>query len=295
MGQGIAQNIVAAGFPTAVWNRSQDKAERFAAAQTDDGGGVDVATTPAEAVAGADVIVTCLFDDESVLETTTGTDGILSGMQPTALHLGTTTVSPGCTRMLVEAHEAAVRRYVAAHVLGRPDVAARGELTILAGGSSADLEAGRPVLDAFGSNVVVVGDEPVAATTAKLIANATIVTVIELAGELASWAEQAGVAADVVQGIVSAVLSGSGAKAYVERVVAGTYEPGGFALNGGLKDVRMMRTAAEEVGVPVPVLDVIEHHLVQGQEAGLGEQDWSALVEIIRRDAGLPLRVDPRS
>jgi len=286
MGQGIARSIAEAGFETVVWNRSRDKAEAFAHSST-----AVASPTPASAVADADVIVTCLFDDESVLETTTGTDGILTSMKADALHLGTTTVSPACTRMLVDAHAAAVRRYAAAHVLGRPDVAARGELTILAGGSGTDIDAGRPVLDAFGSTVVVVGDDPVQATSAKLIANATIVTVIELAAELSTWAERADVPAAVVQGLLTTILGGAGAKAYVERVVTGTYEPGGFALTGGMKDVDMMRAAAGEARVGVPVLDVIHEHLVAANQAGLGAEDWSALAEILRRDAGLPMRV----
>ena len=92
MGQGIAQNVVAAGFDTTVWNRTPAKATPFVDA------GARAASTPAEAVREADVVVSCLFDDASVLAATTGADGILRGMRTDAVHVGTTTVSPACTR-----------------------------------------------------------------------------------------------------------------------------------------------------------------------------------------------------
>jgi len=281
MGSGIAHNVLAAGFDTVVWNRSDAKTAAFVEA------GARSAASPAEAVANADVVVSCLFDDASVLAATAGPDGIVQGMRTDAVHVGTTTVSPECTRQLVAAHQAHGSGYAAAHVLGRPDVAEAGELVVLAAGPDDVIGRARAVLDAFSARVLVVGDDPQQATHAKLIANYTLVSVLELIGEVYAWTEKAGVDKAVVQGMLDVMLPGPATVAYNQRIFDRSFEPGGFALAGGLKDVGMMLAAAGEVQAPLPIGNVVRDRLVTAMNHGLGDVDWAALTEITREAAGL--------
>ncbi|MCU1452110.1 MAG: 3-hydroxyisobutyrate dehydrogenase [Acidimicrobiales bacterium] len=278
MGSGIAENVLRAGFATTVWNRSPEKAQALAH------DGARVADSPRAAAAEADVVVSCLFDDESVLEATLGEDGILAGLAPGAVHAGTTTISPATTRRLAAAHAQRDRGYVAAHVLGRPEAARSGELIVFAGGADEPLTAARPVLDAFSSGILVLGTDPALASHAKLAANATIVATLELLGEVYAWTEQAGIERHVMEQVLDALLSGPGLPAYNHRVAERSFEPGGFTLEGGLKDARLMLAAGNEVGVELPVVEVVRERLQAAVARGMADLDWSALTELARPD-----------
>lgn len=114
MGAGIARNVQNAGFRLIVYNRTQEKAEPFITS------GAALARTPREAAQAADVVVTSLMDDASVLDMVNGADGVLSGMRPGGVHAGTSTTSPNLSTRLTELHLSHGSEYVAAHVLGLP-------------------------------------------------------------------------------------------------------------------------------------------------------------------------------
>ena len=143
MGAGIAHNIQRAGFRLIVYNRTHQKTEPFIAS------GAALARTPREAAQEADVVVTSLMDDASVLEVVDGADGVLAGMRPGAVHAGTTTTSPNLSTRLTELHASQGSHYVAAHVLGRPDAAATGKLITLLAGTAEAIERARQVIDTY--------------------------------------------------------------------------------------------------------------------------------------------------
>src|ERR1700693_3519793 len=128
MGSGIARNIQNAGFRLTVFNRTTEKMKPLVEA------GATAASTPREAAASADIVVTNLMDDASVLGAVSGDNGILAGMRPGTIHIGTTTISPSLSTRLGELHAAHGSHYVAGPVAGRPDAAAAGQLlTFVAG------------------------------------------------------------------------------------------------------------------------------------------------------------------
>jgi len=128
MGIGIARNILKAGFSLAVFNRTPSKAEGLTKA------GARLATSARDAAAGADAVLTCLMDDQSVLDAVDGPEGILAGLRRGGVHVGITTISALCAERLAGLHTAKGTHYVAAPVVGRPDVAAAGQLrTFVAG------------------------------------------------------------------------------------------------------------------------------------------------------------------
>ena len=162
MGAGIAGSIQWAGFTLRVYNRTAAKMQPF----VDEG--AKAAESPKHAATGADVVVTNLMDDASVLGSVTGGDGILAGLESGRIHIDTTTISPRCARHLAELHAQHGSRCVVGPVVGRPDVAAKGELrTFLAGEAGAIEECG-PVVDAYTSLAINLGEDPCLASSMKL-------------------------------------------------------------------------------------------------------------------------------
>jgi 3-hydroxyisobutyrate dehydrogenase-like beta-hydroxyacid dehydrogenase len=100
MGLAMALNVQRAGFPITVWNRSPEKAQPLAAA------GASLAASPDQAVAAADIVITSLADDASVESVVMQPDGVLAGLRPDCIHVGTSTISPKLADRLAQAHAA---------------------------------------------------------------------------------------------------------------------------------------------------------------------------------------------
>src|SRR3984893_7627107 len=131
IGVGIAQSIQRAGHRLTVYNRSPEKTKSFSGSQT------TIARTPREAAAGADIVLTCLMDDKSVLENMLGENGILAGMRPGAIHIGTSTVTPKATTHFAKLHADHGSHYLAATFAGHPEHAAAGKLMSFVAGAAA--------------------------------------------------------------------------------------------------------------------------------------------------------------
>ena len=142
------------------------------------------AGSPKEAAAGADAVVTSLMDDRSVLDVVTGEQGVLAGLKPGAVHIGTTTVSPGHAAHVAELHAAHGSYYVAGPVVGRPDVAGAGQLRTFVAGDPAEIARGDSLLHAYCQMVVNVGEKHQVANSLKLAVNYMGVSLIELVGQV---------------------------------------------------------------------------------------------------------------
>jgi 3-hydroxyisobutyrate dehydrogenase-like beta-hydroxyacid dehydrogenase len=274
----MAQRLAGAGFDVRAWNRTRARADGLQ--------GVRPFESPREAASGAAIVVSSLADDTAVREVVLGDAGVLAGLGD-AVHVSTSTISPGLARALAEAHGAAGRAFVAAPVLGRPDAAARGELTLLVGADDAAVARAQPVLAALGRATLRMGDASQALLT-KVIANFLIAGTIELLAEATTLAEKAGVAPRaLVDALSQTVLGSPVVKTYGERIAAATYEPAGFAVPLGLKDVELALAAGRELRVPLPAAGVVREHLVSALARGREAWDWSSLASVVREDAGL--------
>src|SRR5580704_4781140 len=165
IGSGMASSIQRAGYPLVVYNRTQQKMQSLVAS------GATAARSPREAAAAADIVITCLMDDSSVLENVTGEDGILAGMRPSAIHIGTSTITPKGSTQLAELHEAHGSHYVGAPVAGHPQHAAAGKLISFVAGKPETIERCRAVIDSYTSKMILVGDAPALAASFKLVVN----------------------------------------------------------------------------------------------------------------------------
>jgi 3-hydroxyisobutyrate dehydrogenase-like beta-hydroxyacid dehydrogenase len=285
IGGGIARNIQASGCRFIVYNRNPQKTQPFVAA------GATRAASPREAAAAADIVVTCLMDDKSVLDNMKGDDGILAGMRPGAIHVGTSTISPRASTQLAELHASHGSHYVAAPIVGRPDAAAAGKLITFVAGKSEAIERCRPVIESYAGKIIVLGDDPSTAPSLKLVVNFIGTSLLELMGQAFVFAEKRGLKLELVGGMFKELLQHPAMPVYLDKIRTGNFDDDiGFTLDGGLKDVQLMLEAAAEVHVPIPYASLIRDKCVTAQAYGMGQRDWSAFTEVSRINAGEKVR-----
>jgi 3-hydroxyisobutyrate dehydrogenase-like beta-hydroxyacid dehydrogenase len=272
MGSAMARNLARAGHAVRAWNRSGDPGIE----------GVGTASDPADAF-GAEAVFTMLSDDAAIREVLLE-PGVLGHARPGLVHVVTSTISVAFAGELAAAHAAAGVGYVSAPVLGRPDVAAKGELNILAAGRREAVETVRPLLDVLGRKVWDLGEDPPRANAAKVAANMMITMAIEAMAEAAVLTEANGLPRDVFFELILGTLFGGRAyEGYSANIVNGTYEPG-FKARLGLKDLRLATQAAEAAGRRLPMLDAVRGRLGEAVEAGLGDKDWSIMADYTLRN-----------
>ena len=281
MGAGMARNLLRAGHTVAVYNRSREKAEAFGA------DGARVASSPADACCDAEVVMTMVADDRALEQVVFGSDGLASALKNNCIHVSHSTISTALARKLTAEHSQRKQGYLSVPVFGRPEAAETKNLLVVAAGPSELVERCRPLFDAIGRQTFVVGTEPWQANVAKVCGNFIIASVIEALGEAYATLRKAGVAPQAFLEIMNA-LFGSQVMANYGRIIAQEqFEPAGFALQLGLKDVRLVLAAAEECAAPMPLASLIHDHLLSALAQGQGDMDWSSMTQVIARNAGL--------
>ncbi len=281
MGLPMARNLLRAGHSLNVHNRTPGRAELLA------GDGAAIVSSPAEAARDAEVVVTMLSDDQAV-RSVVFDHSVLEAMPPGAIHLGMSTIGVACSRQLAEAHAAAGQGYVAGPVFGRPDAAVAARLWVVAAGAAPSIEACRPLMDAMGRAVSVVGADPWLANVVKVTGNMLIASTIEALGEAFALQRKWGVEPRDFLEVVNGALFNSPLYANYGGLIADEkYEPAGFRLRLGLKDARLVLEAAEEVSVPLPLASLLRDHLLTAIANGKGDMDWAALAQLAAEKAGL--------
>jgi len=280
MGRPMAARIQQAGFPLRVWNRTRKEAVEI--------GGATICDRPRDAAGGAEIVVSSLADDRAVEEVVLGADGVLAGLGAGAIHVGTSTISYALATRLGEAHAARGTHFVAAPVLGRPDAAAQGQLWLLTGGDAGAVARCQPVLAAIGRGQVHLGSAPQAAL-GKIVANFMIAGTIELLGEATALAAKGGIPPADLVGMLTGTLFGSPiVSGYCARIAGGAYEPAGFRMALGLKDVELALSAGRDLRAPLPVAGVVREHIVEALARGRESWDWAGIAGVIHQAAGLP-------
>jgi 3-hydroxyisobutyrate dehydrogenase len=266
MGAGMARNIAGAGIPLRVWNRTRAKAEPLAEA------GAEVADSPAEAVRGADVVVTMLFDADSVRA---ALEQARDGLHRGTVLLQQSTVGVEGTEQLGSLARDLGLVYVDAPVLGTKKPAEDGALVVLASGPEDVRDRVDPVLAAISARVVWVGDAG-QGTRLKLVANSWVLTVVEGIAEALSLARALGLDPHL---FLDAVKGGAMDAPYVQlkgnAMLDGDFSPT-FGLDGAAKDAGLIVDAARSAGADVEFVDVVRAHFARAHQAGHGDKDLSA-------------------
>jgi 3-hydroxyisobutyrate dehydrogenase-like beta-hydroxyacid dehydrogenase len=280
MGSGLAESLLRAGHEVVVWNRSRAPLEPLRAK------GAHAVDAPAGAFA-ADAVLTMLANDEAVREVVLGGD-LLRHADAGTVHVMSATISVALAKELEEVHAKERVALVCAPVLGRPDVAEKGELNVLAAGAPAALAKVRPVLEAIGRKTWMLGEQPHKANVAKLSVNYMIAATIELLAEIFAFTEKSGSDPKVFFEMATNTLFAAPAfKTYGGLILERNFEPAKFKLELGLKDVRLALAAGEAAEVPLPFASVLRDNFLDAVAHGAADKDWAALSEVSFRRAGL--------
>ncbi|GAA1966439.1 NAD(P)-dependent oxidoreductase [Microbacterium deminutum] len=275
MGAAMAGRLVESGHEVRVWNRSPEAAAALVEA------GATLVDDPGDALA-VGLSVSMLADDtaaESVLDR----DAV---GRACGIHVNMASISPAAADRLEALFQGAGCAYVSAPVLGRPAVAAAGRLNILAAGPDAAVEAVLPVLESLGAKVWRLGLRPRIANVVKVAVNYNIIHAIQALGESIAMTERQGVDPALFHDLLASTLfDGVVYRGYGAEIVEGAYDPPGFAMALGFKDLRLAEEVAAEQRVVLPTAPamhrVYEIALADGE---LGGYDWGAAAEVMRRD-----------
>ena len=214
---------------------------------------------------------------------------MLAKAKPGLVHVVCSTISVAFARELVAAHADAGVGYVSAPVLGRPDVAASGQLNVLAAGDPQAVAQVRPILDTIGGRVWDMGAEAPKANAAKVACNMMLTFVIEGMAEAVALTEANGLErARFFELMLGTLFGGRAYQVYSETIAAERYEPAGFKAVLGLKDLRLAREAAQEAGATLPMLEATYAQMSKAIAAGMGERDWSAMADYTLKSVRKP-------
>ena len=280
MGAGMAANLLNAGHDVTVYNRTRTKVEALVAQ------GAKAAAGVSDACRG-DAVITMLANDDAVERVVFGDGGIIGSLPTGAPHISSSTISVALSEKLEAAHAKAGQRFVAAPVFGRPDVAAAGQLFVIAAGGRDTLDAVAPLFDAIGQKTFVVSGTPKSANLVKLSGNFLIASVIESLGEAMALVGKGGVDRRQYLDILTSTLFDAPVyKTYGGLIADGTFEPAGFAAPLGYKDIRLTLAAAEDLRVPLPLASLLRDRFLTLMANGGDKLDWSAIGQLAAKDAG---------
>jgi len=282
MGSPMARHVLKAGNEVTVWNRTSSKAEELRA------DGAKVAHSPAEAVREAEIAITMLADDHAVEATVFGTGGLIEGLPIGAVHVSSSTIGVALSQRLLNEHSQRGQKYITAPVFGRPEAAAAGKLFVVAAGEREVVEHCKPVLEALGQRLFVIGYQADMANVVKLSGNFLIASVVEALGEAIALTRKYGIDShEYVDFLTSTLFAAPVFKTYGGIIADERYSPAGFKLRLGLKDAKLAMAAAEAVDAPLPFASIIRDHMLTAISRGMEDLDWSATAKLAAENAGL--------
>src|ERR1700731_1541238 len=280
MGAAMAPNLLNAGHRLTVYNRTHAKAEVLAAQ------GAHVAEQVADACRG-DILITMLADDAAV-EAVLFESGVGQSLPAGAMHISMSTISVTLSERLGRMHQEAGQIYATAPVFGRPEAAAAAKLFIVAAGPTEAIEKCQPLFGAMGQKTFVIGEKPSDANLVKLSGNFLIAATIESLSEAIALIRKSGMDAHrYVEILIGTLFSAPVYKSYGALIADEKYEPAGFKMALGFKDIRLALAAAETLQVPMPIASLVRDHFLSGLARGEGDSDWAALARISARNCGL--------
>ncbi|MHA7984627.1 NAD(P)-dependent oxidoreductase [Rathayibacter sp. CAU 1779] len=273
MGRAIARTLVRTGHEVTVWNRSPGPVDELAAA------GARPAADLADALASP--VVLSVLADDAAFDDVFLTSGAVSHLPAGGVHANLSTVSPALARRAAQQHADHAVGYVAAPVFGRVAVAEAGNLNVVAAGSDADLDRMQQYFDVIGARTWRMGSDPAQANTTKILGNYLIACAIQALGEAVSLGEEADVDPGVfVQLMAATLFPGPVYSGYGTMIAERRYQPAGFSVVLGRKDVRLALDAAAEAGIPLPTGELLGNIFDQAIREGRADDDWAAIAEL---------------
>jgi len=282
MGRSMARNILKAGFPLVVHNRSQSAVDELVAE------GAERAHSPREVAEQVDVVFTNLPDSPDVEKVALGRDGIIEGAHDGLIFVDNSTIKPASARRIAEKLSAENVPALDAPVSGGDIGAKNGTLTIMVGGNASALERVMPILQAMGRTITHVG-EAGAGQVAKAANQIMVAAQMVAMGELLVFSKKAGVdPRKVVDAIKAGAAQCWALDVKPPRLFEGNRNPG-FKAHMQLKDLRIVLDTAKEYDIPVSGTVENTNLFQQMIDAGMGELDNSAVVGVVEKLAGVEI------
>lgn len=279
MGRGMARNILRAGFPLTVWNRTAARMTELVTA------GAAAAQSPARCAQQSDIIITCVSDTPDVEQVILGENGIIHAAAPGSLVIDMSTISPQVTQQIAAALREKEIHMLDAPISGGSEGAAKGTLSIMVGGEATQVERAMPVLETMGKKITHVGGAG-AGQMVKLVNQIVVVGNMLAVAEGLLFAQAGDLdLAKTIEAIAggaagSWMLSNRGTQAIVRD-----WRPG-FTIDLQQKDLKLVLNAAAEMAVPLLGTSLI-HNLYRSLQArGLGDEGNHALIKALEMLAG---------
>jgi 3-hydroxyisobutyrate dehydrogenase len=286
MGQGMVRNLLKAEFAVRIWNRTASRMETFIAE------GARPASSPADVAAHSDIIITCVSDTPDVEEVILRENGVIYGAPAGALVIDMSTISPQATRQMAGVLAQKGVHMLDAPISGGSEGAAKGTLSIMVGGDTAQVERAMPVFQAMGKTITHVGDIG-AGQTVKLVNQILVVGNMLAVGEALLFAQAGGL--DLAKTLAAVMPGAAGSWMLSNRgpqVVQRDWRPG-FTIDLQQKDLRLVLETADQLGAPLLGTSMVFQLYRTLQQQGLGGEGNHALVKALEHLAGLT--IDGRS
>ena len=279
MGRGMAANLLRAGFPLTVWNRTPSRGDDLVAQ------GAQRGASPAAVAAQSDIVVVCVSDTPDVEAVLLGEQGVAAGAHPGLLVVDCSTISPHATRELAERLAGLGVAMLDAPVSGGSEGAAKGTLSIMVGGDAAQVARAMPILQAMGKTITHVGGQG-AGQLAKLVNQVLVVVTMQAVGEALLLAQAGGL--DLERTL--AAVGGGAAGSWMlnnrgPQVIRRDWRPG-FTIDLQQKDLRLVLETADALGIPLPSTAQVFQYYRALQQRGLGGEGNHALVKALEQLAG---------
>ena len=278
MGMPMAQNLLRAGYPLVVWNRTQSKADDLVRA------GARRSASPGEAAARADVLITIVSDPPALQEVVWGVHHALENLREGSLFIDSSTVSPDMARQLSDACGKRGVDFLDAPVTGGTWGAQKGELVFMVGGKVETLERARPVLEAMGKKIFLLGPNG-AGQTVKLGMNLLLALEVNAFAEALALVTTAGVPAER---LVEVMQSSMGRAPLLDvkapLMLKGEF-PASFPLRLMHKDIRLALELAGEHSVPLPAAQAAYRTYTSVKDSAKDDPDFSAVMRFWKEDA----------
>jgi 3-hydroxyisobutyrate dehydrogenase len=280
MGQGMARNLLKAGFELRVWNRTAGKMSELVAE------GAIAAESPADLAAQSDMIITCVSDTPDVEEVILGENGVIHGARPGSLVIDMSTISPAVTRQIASRLKQRGVHMLDAPISGGSEGAARGTLAIMVGGEAGQFERALPVFQAMGKTITHVGTNS-HGQMVKLVNQILVVGNALAMSEALLFAQAGGL--DLRKTLAAIENGAAGSWMLSNRgpqILARDWRPG-FMIDLQEKDVRLILKEADELGIPVMVSSLVFNLYRTLQIKGLGTEGNHALIKALENLAGV--------
>ncbi|MGH9703421.1 MAG: NAD(P)-dependent oxidoreductase [Candidatus Acidiferrales bacterium] len=281
MGLGIASSLLRAGHKLRVYNRTASKAAPLVAQ------GATQVHRLSEVAEPGGTVLTMLSDDLALQETAHRNSDLLKILSPGGVHLSMSTVSPALSRQLAAEHSARMVDFVAAPVFGRPEAAASAKLWVCVAGAAEAKKRVYSILSAVSQGIFDYGEDPGAATVAKVCGNFLIMAAIEALAEAAVLGEKNGVnRKDLFDMLTQSLFACTVYQGYAQRLIEQKFETAGFRLALGLKDINLALDASESSAVPMPLASLLHDRWLSAIASGRQNMDVTAVSLNVAEAAG---------